>query len=206
MKTALDTELFPDCCEVVHIPLHNQWIYLIQKNGSSSLRIKQKKSNLTLLTNNEIRSLDCIDVYIRNPRERYLSGVNTYLQFVLRDNPDLDFNTALWFVKRYKFLNTHYLPQFFWIANLSRYMRSDAKIRFHTFDNFSSVVDIKVDGFVDVPSLQLMQDLFDNDQGIELWLFLDQILLNLAGQEFTWEALLHYLKETYPNIIHHVLP
>ena len=47
MRTALDTELFPDLCEVVAMPLHNQWIYLIQKNGNSSLRLQQEKDNLT---------------------------------------------------------------------------------------------------------------------------------------------------------------
>ena len=34
MQTALDIELFPDLCEVVEMPLHNQWVYLIQKNGN----------------------------------------------------------------------------------------------------------------------------------------------------------------------------
>ena len=68
MRTALDTELFPDRCEVVEIPLHNQWVYLIQKNGNSSLRRQQARDNLAMFTNDEIRALDHVDVYIRNPR------------------------------------------------------------------------------------------------------------------------------------------
>jgi hypothetical protein len=34
----------------------------------------------------------------------------------------------------------------------------------------------------------------------------DQILLDLAGQEFTWTELLEYYKNNHKNIIEHVLP
>ena len=108
MKTALDTELFPKLCEVVEIPLHNQWVYLIQKNGNSSLRGQQIRDNLAVFTNSEISTLDYVDVYIRNPRVRYVSGINTYLQHLQRDHPELDPTTAFWFAKQYKFLNSHY--------------------------------------------------------------------------------------------------
>ena len=144
MKTALDTELFPELCEVVETPLHNQWVYLIQKNGNSSLRIQQSRDDLAVFTNNEISALDYVDVYIRNPRARYVSGVNTYLQHLQRDHPELDYSTAFWFARRYKFLNTHYLPQFYWVANLSRYLHSDAKIRFRNFQDIDKITSINV--------------------------------------------------------------
>ena len=136
MRTALDTELFPKLCEVVEMPLHNQWVYLIQKNGSSSLRFQQSRDNLAVFTNDEISTLDYVDVYIRNPRARYVSGINTYLQNLQRDHPELDYLTAFWFARRYKFLNTHYLPQFHWVANLSKYLRDNTKLRFRNFQNF----------------------------------------------------------------------
>jgi hypothetical protein len=100
MRTALDTELFPDLCEVVEMPLHNQCVYLIQKNGNSSLRLQQTRDNLAVFTNDEISALDHVDVYIRNPRARYVSGVNTYLQHLQRDHPELDSSTAFWFAKQ----------------------------------------------------------------------------------------------------------
>ena len=43
MRTALDTELFPDRCEVVEIPLHNQWVYLIQKKRKQRLKSSADK-------------------------------------------------------------------------------------------------------------------------------------------------------------------
>jgi hypothetical protein len=206
MRTALDTELFPDLCEVVEIPLHNQWVYLIQKNGNSSLRLQQARDNLAVFTNNEISALDHVDVYIRNPRARYVSGVNTYLQHLQRDYPELDFSTAFWFAKQYKFLNTHYLPQFHWLANLARYLRSDAKIRIRNFKDFGAITDFESRAEVTPPSQDFVTMLLKENHGIELWLYLDQILLNLAGQEFTWIELLDYYKNNHKNIIEYVLP
>ena len=207
MQTALDTELFPKLCEVVHVPLHNQWVYLIQKNGSSSLRIQQSRDNLAVFANNEISALDCVDVYIRNPRARYVSGVNTYLQHLQRDHPELDYLTAFWFARRYKFLNTHYLPQFYWIANLSRYLRKDTKIRLRNFKNFSQITDLNLKPkAVTSPTKQFVEMLFENDANIELWLYLDQILLDLADQELTWLQLIDHYQHNHPDIIKHVLP
>ena len=207
MQTALDTELFPKLCEVVHVPLHNQWVYLIQKNGSSSLRIQQSRDNLAVFANNEISALDCVDVYIRNPRARYVSGVNTYLQHLQRDHPELDYLTAFWFARRYKLLNTHYLPQFYWIANLSRYLRKDTKIRLKNFKNFSQITDLNLKPkAVTSPTKQFIEMLFKDDANIELWLYLDQILLDLADQELTWLQLIDHYQHNHPDIIKHVLP
>jgi hypothetical protein len=206
MKTALDTELFPTKCEVVEMPLHNQWVYLIQKNGSSSLRIQQSRDNLAVFTNDEISALDYVDVYIRNPRARYVSGINTYLQHLQRDHPELDYLTAFWFARRYKFLNTHYLPQFHWVANLSKYLRDDTLIRFRNFQTFGNIADINDDAKVNKPTQEFIKQLFQDDKSIELWLYLDQILLDLAGQEMTWKQLTTYYHLNHPDIIKHVLP
>lgn len=206
MRTALDTELFPDLCEVVEMPLHNQWIYLIQKNGNSSLRRQQARDNLAVFANDQIQALDYVDVYIRNPRARYVSGVNTYLQHLQRDHPELDSATAFWFAKRYKFLNTHYLPQFHWLANLSRYLRSDTKIRIRDFRDFGKITDINFRAQVTAPTKQFTDELLKHNSNIELWWYLDQILLDLAGQEFTWSKLLVYYQHNHKNIIENVLP
>lgn len=207
MKTALDTELFPNLCEVVHLPLHNQWVYLIQKNGSSSLRIQQSRENLAVFTNDEISALEHVDVYVRNPRARYVSGVNTYLQYLQRDHPELDYSTAFWFARRYKFLNTHYLPQFHWLANLSKHLGSHTKIRLRNFKHFDQITSINVPAVgVTAPDKKFVEALFKDDTDIELWLFLDQILLNLTGQTMTWQELLTHYHVHFPEIIKHVLP
>ena len=206
MRTALDTELFPEKCEVVEVPLHSQWIYCIQKNGNSSLHAQQTQDSLAVFVNEQIRELEYVDIYIRNPRARYVSGVNTYLQQLMRDTQGLDYNTAFWFVKRYKFLNTHYLPQFHWIANLSRYLNKSTKLRFRDFKDFGSVVDFQERAGIVPPSMEFVNQLLDNNPGIDLWLQLDRVLLNLAGQQLTWNELLDFYKLHHQEIIKHVLP
>jgi hypothetical protein len=206
MRTALDTELFPKLCEVVAMPLHNQWVYLIQKNGNSSLRIQQSRDNLAVFTNDEIRALDYVDVYIRNPRARYVSGVNTYLQHLQRDHPELDYSTAFWFAQRYKFLNTHYLPQFYWIANLSKYLLDDTKIRIRNFQDFFKITDVHEAAGITNPTKNFVQKLFQNNKSIEIWLYLDQILLDLVDKELTWNELLEYYQTNHSDVIAHVLP
>jgi len=199
-KTALEKELFPDLCEVVHIPLHNQYVYLIQKNGSSSLRIQQSKENLRIFSNEQISSLSHVDIYIRNPRERYVSGINTYVQHLQREHPELDINTVLWFVKRYKFLNTHYLPQLFWIANLSKYLSVDTKLRFRNFQDFSKIANIHSSAGVVAPSQDFVQHILD-DSKIEFWAYVDQILLDLQGKELLWNELLEHLETNFPLVL-----
>lgn len=206
MLTALDTELFPDLCEVVEIPLHRQWVYLIQKNGNSSLRAQQSQDNLAMFANDQIQLLDYVDVYIRNPTSRYISGVNTYLQHLERDYPELDKATAFWFAKRYKFLNTHYLPQFHWLANLARYLRNDTKIRFRNFKNIGLITEFKYTADVIPPDQNFIDKLLSDNKDLELWLHLDRILLELEGQEMTWSDLLTHYQHNHKNIIEHVLP
>ena len=206
MQTPLYIELFQNQCEVVEIPLHTQCIFLIQKNGSSSLKKQQVRDNLTMFINEQISTLDYVDVYIRNPRARYVSGVNTYLQHLQRDHPELDYLTSFWFAKQHKFLNTHYLPQFHWLANLARYLHSDAKIRIRNFKDFGAITDFKSRAEVTPPSQDFVTMLLKENHGIELWLYLDQILLELSGQEMTWTELLKYYQADHKSIIKHVLP
>ena len=206
MLTALDQELFPKLCEVVAMPLHNQWIFLIQKNGSSSLRLEQEQNNLDVFCNEQISTLDFVDVYIRNPKARYVSGVNTYLQHLLRDYPELDVETAFWFAKRYKFLNTHYLPQFHWLANLSRYLKLSAKIRIRDFKELGKVTNFKDRALINPPRQDFVKKLLTDNSSMELWWYLDQILLELAGQQLTWQEVIDHYKVNYPDVIAHVLP
>ena len=205
MLGILDAELFPDECEVVEMPLHNQYVYLIQKNGNSTIKEERRTNNYALFRNEQIRNLDYIDVYIRNPRARYVSGVNTYLQHIQRDHPELDYNTAFWFAKQYKFLNRHYLPQFHWIYNLSKFMNPDAKIRLRDFQTFGNITQIKNRAKVVPPTREFVEKLLDDNKGIELWWYVDQILLDLAGQELTWAEIVEHYRTHHPDIAKHVL-
>jgi hypothetical protein len=195
MLIELDTELFPDRCEVVEMPLHNQFVYLIQKNGYSSLQKEIQVNAYKVFANDEIKQLSVVDVYLRDPQTRYVSGVNTYLQHLMRDHPELDQFTAFWFAKRYKFLNIHYLPQFHWLVNLSQYLNDNTKLQFHNINSLSQITEYHFTppGVTSV-STEFTEKLLDNNN-IKLWVYLDQILLELQNKQLTWhEVIAHYRK------------
>lgn len=197
MFTELDWILFPDDCEIVEIPSHNQKVFLIEKNGSSSLRKAAYHLRLNILKNQELFDLDKVDVYIRNPRDRYVSGVKTYLEHLHRDHPKLDQNTAKWFVKEYPFLNRHYLPQFHWLLNLRRFINGNCQIRFHDFNDFGNITSVHENA--SIIDSTLTQELL-SQTNIELWIYLDQILLDLAGNSMTWEMLVDHYRKNYSEV------
>jgi len=201
MLSPLDDMLFPDDCEVVDVPLHNQRIYLIQKNGSSSLRYLKRIDKLHSYVNTELTQLDYVDVYIRNPKSRYISGVNTFLQHLSRDYPDLDRRTAHWFVNNFNFLNRHYLPQFHWLLNLSRFIRSDCKIRLRDFSNFEKYISInRPPNDITPPTKEFIEYQLDTIGNIDHWFFVDQILRSLSGSILTWQEIVDYYRSNHCNL------
>lgn len=196
MLTQFDTELYPNDCEVVEMLSHNQFVYLIQKNGSSSLRREVRDNNLKVYTNEEISKLDTVDVYIRNPQKRYISGVNTYVQFLQRDHPELDTNTCLWFATRYNFLNRHYLPQFLWLVNLSRFIKPTAQIRLRKFENLANITKHNKDAGITKPDNQLVQRILHNatNNDMQLWWFVDQMLEDLNGTSLTFQQIVKHIQ------------
>lgn len=199
MLASIDQELFPDDCEVVEMPLHNQWIYLIQKNGSSSLKNLSRSQSLKTYRNQEIGNLSTVDVYVRDPRSRYVSGVNTFVKMLFRKNPELDYQTSIWFATRYNFLNRHYLPQFHWIANLSRFLADDCRLRFHSMNQLRSVVSLDSKPAITPTDQQLIDLCQSLESQMEIWYYVDQILLDLAGQQLTWQDLKSHYQQNHPN-------
>lgn len=200
MFTPLDDELYPDDCRVVHMPLCNQWIYWIQKNGTSSLMREHLSNNLRLYRNEEIKQLSTIDIYIRDAQSRYVSGVNTFIHFSLKGDPTLDPKTLLWTAKRHKFLNRHFLPQFHWILNLSRYIEKETQLRFHDLNDLKQVtVFNESPAKLSPPSEEFAKELLADDAKMEVWFYIDSILLELCGKSLTWQALVQYYQNNHPN-------
>jgi hypothetical protein len=217
MFCPIDVELFPEDCRVTHLSSCDQWIYWIQKNGSSSLKKEESHNGAKSYRNQDIASLPIVDIYIRNARARYVSGVHTYLEFLHRDHPELDSDTALWFVKRYKFLNRHFLPQFFWFVNLSRYLGSNTQLRIRHIRDLKHVTTYQEQPTITKSSQDFVWKLFKDDPNMELWFFVDQILLDLSGHTLTWPQILDHYQTVHsdtwnlvisslPQIIQNVLP
>lgn len=185
MLSYLDPILFPDECEVLQLP-NGRCIYPIYKNGSSSLH----RMNLPVLQN--IADLKEIDVLIREPYERFLSGVNTFIKNL---DAGLDKTTILYFVKNYLFLNRHYCPQFFWLVNLQRF--SKAKIRLLPFLEINSITEYKQN--TSIENYKSLGIEFNNK--VDFYLQLDKVLYyDLINQTLDFQEIIQYLKINYLEV------
>jgi hypothetical protein len=194
MLTDLDAELFPDECEVVEMPLHARQIYLIQRNGSTSLRRDAEINGHRIIRNEDLRSLDFVDVYLRDPEQRYLSGVQLFVWHFMRDNVGLDRHTCETMAIKYNFLNRHYLPQWHWLVNLSRFLRSDCQIRLHPLENLLPVTSMRER--LDLVPLSIDKSaLMAKNSKLEFWFFIDRILLEHCGKSLTWHEILEIYRE-----------
>ena len=133
MLSQLDNIIFPDRCDVLEIVSSQRYVYPIYKNGSSSLY----NSGFRLLDHDELRDIPVVDIYVRNPYDRFVTGVNSFLNY----HSDLDRATALYFITNYLFLNRHFCPQFYWLVNLQRF--TDAKIRINPIGSLSEITSLK---------------------------------------------------------------
>jgi hypothetical protein len=207
MLSHLDRILFPDRCEVIEIEPSQRYVYPIFKNGSSSLRIAARKNNWRIKINEQIAQLDNIDIVIRRPLERFISGINTYVQMTSRDNPTLDPATILWFAKNYLFLNKHYCPQLHWLLHLSRYIKSKTRLNFIGMDGIESITSLYIPPNDVNPVTPEIQEQLLNLKNNEMYLRIDEIIFNCIGQSMTVEELIQHIKsidfDAYNYVIGH---
>ena len=196
MFSPLDSHLFPDDCEVFEIVPHSHYVFPIFKNGSTSIR----DLNLyPLLHGSEISSIQVpISVYLRKPKELFLSGVNSFVQFTKRDNPELDIGTIFHFVNRYPFLNLHILPQFFWLANLARF--TDMPVVLKSMENINEVTPLRLKDHAKPPTDEFVSQIKKfNWHQLEPYFLLDQLLIDRIGQTVYLDQIIDDLKTQHPE-------
>jgi len=184
MFTKLDDILFPNKVEV--IDYNGKYIYPIFKNASSSLLEYAKDNSYKVIFNEQIRKLNTIEVFIREPKERYVSGVSTYLF-----NNSLDITAITPGI----FLDRHYLPQLHWLINLMRYMDADSKIHFHSLEMIKEFTPLQI-----MPEKVNITDTSIADhQELEMYMRLDNLILNqLTGQSWTPNQIMTHLMTQDP--------
>ena len=111
------TDVLTADCEVVKFN-DEQFFYPIFKNGRSSLTTYAVRNNLPLLKNKEISNLKKITVFLRSPKERFVSGVYTF--FYLTNNQYVDEN-ILKKIESFDIVNRHFIPQYLWLLHLHKY-------------------------------------------------------------------------------------
>jgi hypothetical protein len=195
MLSPLDSIIFPDRCEVIEVIPSQRYVYPIFKNGRSSLYYYAKTNKCRVLINEQIKRINSIDVVLRNPDERLVSGINTFVQMTIKDHPELDGNTVSWFAQNYLFLNRHYAPQFLWLVNLARYTDPATKLNFLGMDQLTSIAheDHKPVGIL--PATQQLIDQIKNIPNNEMYQRIDQSLVNCIGQSLQFDQLIQHIQQ-----------
>lgn len=197
MLSYLDRILFSDRCEVIEIEPSQRYVYPIFKNGSSNLFLAAKANGWRIKLNEQIRHLTDIDIVIRNPEERFISGVNTYVQLTVESNPELDPATVLWFAKNYLFLNKHYCPQFHWILHLARYTNDDVRLNFISMDDIKSITSIYQPLNIAPVTLDTQQQL-TNLKNNEMYQRIDKVIFECIGSSMTFKQLIQHIQMSDP--------
>jgi hypothetical protein len=191
MLSQLDNIIFPDRCDVLEIVPSQRYVYPIYKNGSSSLY----SSGFRLVNNDELKHIPVIDIYVRNPYDRFVTGVNTFL----KHNSKLDRETALHFVTNYLFLNRHFCPQFYWLVNLQRY--TDAKIKINPIESLAEVTSLKYN----VTEDSKLDEILSTDK-LHFYLSIDKVLTeDLLGKTVPFNLILNTIKHRYTEIYNEII-
>lgn len=189
MLSYLDPIIFPNRCELLEIT-PQRFVYPIFKNGSSSLY----KSGFRVVT--DLTGIDQVDVFVREPRERFISGVQTFLEHL---DPSLDRKTALYFVNEYLFLNRHFCPQFHWLLNLAR--QKHVKFRLLPFSHIKEITNKNANKSQRDSQLA---DVFG--PRIDFYLQLDRVLHeDLLGQTVSMGDIVNCVKIKYPEAYQEII-
>jgi hypothetical protein len=205
MLSHLDRILFPDRCEVIEVIPSQRYVYPIFKNASSSIQIEGQRNGWRVRFNEQIRQIDSIDVLIRNPRSRLISGMNSFIKITTRDNPELDPATVEWFALNYLYLNNHYCPQFMWLINLSRFTKPEAKLNLLSMSDLNTITDFKgtFDEFGQA-SPELIEKI-NQLTSAEMYQRIDSVVFSAVGQSMTFEQLWNLIKTADPEAYEYVI-
>lgn len=142
-----------------------------------------------------------ITIFLRDPKQRFISGVNTFIQHLLTKEKNLDQDTVLYFVNNYLFLNRHFSPQFFWLLNLARFVGTNKLLSLKHLSDIKLFTEINDDAEV-VPITEELKNKIEkfNWEKLELYLYLDQVLIDNIGKTMTILELLDHVKNDHKDL------
>lgn len=199
MLSRIDEIIYPNRCEVIEFQDPQRFVYPIFKNGSSSLKEYAQQQNYKVLVNEQIKKPIIIDVILRDPISRFISGINTFVYNTKQENPSLDLDTIIYFAENYLFLNRHYAPQLSWLLNIKRYLHPTARLRLHDMSSISKFTPLTITPIEENLLNTEVQDRLKNNIHNEMYLRLDLLLLQLVGKEVTMLDILAHLHTQDPT-------
>jgi hypothetical protein len=144
-----------------------------------------------------------IEVFLREPSVRFISGVNTFITETLILEPNLDPKTILYFAENYLFLDRHFLPQFHWLIQLARYADPNVILYLRDIAELSELTTAKEN------QQEVNEDLrlhLLNNQHIIKYNNLDRVLIdNFIGKETTLIEIVTYIQNTQPVLFNKII-
>jgi hypothetical protein len=186
--------LFPDECSVLEIVPNKRFVYPIYKNGTTSLM----RMGYPLVPKERLSHIELVEIYVRNPHQRFLSGVQMFLRKL---DPGLDKNTAVHFVENYLYLNIHYCPQMFWLFNFTRFCNAKFLIKpIEDLKELTTYYEHRSDVDID------LVERFNKNPKIKFYNEIDEVLtVNLMGQVVSMTQILDVIKSNYPDVYAEVI-
>ena len=190
MLSQLDNIIFPDRCEVLEVA-PQRYVYPIYKNGYSSL----SNSGFRVLTMSELSKLDTVEIFVRDPIERFFSGLSTWIEH----NDHLDKNTMLFMAGHHLFINRHYSPQFHWLVNLRRF--TTAKIKINPIEDLSTITNLRLNENKN----KIHYDI-SHFSKVVFYMQLDKVLTeNFIGQTVEFTEIVATVRQKYPEVYQEVI-
>lgn len=197
MLSYLDPIIFPNQCEVLEIAPHSRYVYPIFKNGSTSLR----RSGFRLIDQNQLSAVSNIDIFVRPPWPRFLSGVQSYLLYVQRTDPMMDRYTVMRMISDCTFLNSHFSLQFHWLCNLRRFY--SGRMRLLPMDQLHTITNRQENPSTPDPALA---EFFFKSDKLNFYLQIDKILVqHMTGQSLEFSEILAGIKHHSPELYREVI-
>ena len=106
-----------DC---VVIQVQDNFIYPIFRNGTTSLETVTDKE----IINRDISACQDIIVYVREPKQRFIKGLNEYCY-----QNNLDVKETWQKVHRGELVDRHFVPQFIWLLHLYKYYKGNVVLK-----------------------------------------------------------------------------
>ena len=174
MLTHWNKILSTDCMVV---KVNDKFVYPIFRVGSTSII----DSASEFYTNHEIGKLEKILVLLRNPEERFVSGLNEYC---LQNK--LDVHSALQMADKGELIDRHFAPQYIWLLHLSKFYRGAVVLL--PFEHITKLTHLHKRSFV--PSRIQVKPL-------ERFVDMDRELMNMVGQT----VMLRQLVKGYKDVL-----
>jgi len=122
-------KLFNTDCIVIKVGMHT--VYPIFRVGHTSLMASADDT----YTNKQISRCKHINILIRDPGDRFVSGLRKYS----RKN-DLDVNETWKLVEQGKLIDRHFVPQYMWLLHLYKFYKGTVTLK--PFSHLKKITNI----------------------------------------------------------------